>query len=262
MKVAKGETVYSHGTPPCSGIGLGWTVVEFDAALSEPVATNLFDDNDKANIESILIDLGETNFEQDGLRRIFSNPATIRSWRVGEAIAETYLQDHRDCYFPWPVGRDERKSGSSLQGADLVGLGRDEDGDCFAFGEVKTSQVAKFPPGVMYDLRKQMEDLRDREKIRDNLFMYLGHRAKTSDWRSRFQAAAVRYLKNSSDVQLYGFLIRDVPPDCRDLRSCVQKLSNNCPDGTGIELIALYLPEGRIEGIGKVVIEKRTGGKP
>ena len=242
-----------------------WDDEELDAALGGPVATVLFDDEGRASIESMLVDLKETDFEQDGLRRIPSDSDPFKNWQVGEAIAEVYLTDHRSCYFPWPVGRDKRKSGSSLPGADLVGLGKDEDGDCLAFGEVKTSYVAKYPPGVMYGpkgLKKQMKDLRDREKIRYNLFMYLGHRANTADWRSRFQAAAIRYLQNSSEFQQYGFLIRDVPPDCRDLRACVQKLSENCPDGTRIELIALYLPEGRIKGIGKAVVEKRTGGKP
>ena len=149
---------------PCAGIGLVWGDEELDAALSGPVATVLFDDEGKANIESILTDLVETDFEQDSLKRILSDPDAIEDWRVGEAIAETYLQDHRDCCFPWPDGRDERKSGSSLPGADLVGFGKDEEGDCLAFGEVKTSSEAGYPPSAMYGrtgLKKQLEDLRD-----------------------------------------------------------------------------------------------------
>ena len=147
--------------PPVRELGWSGTDEELDAALSGPVATVLFDDEGKANIESILTDLVETDFEQDGLRRILSVPDAIEDWRVGEAIAETYLQDHRDCCFPWPDGRDERKSGSSLPGADLVGFGRDEDGDCLAFGEVKTSSEAEYPPGAMYGrtgLKKQLEE--------------------------------------------------------------------------------------------------------
>ena len=263
MKVALGKTVYTHGISPCSGIGLVWDEKELDNALGGQVAAVLLDDEGKANIESILVDLAETDFEQDGLRRILSDPDTIENWRVGEAIAETYLQDHRNCYFPWPDGRDERKCGSSLPGADLVGFGKDEDGDCLAFGEVKTSSEAKYPPNLMYGrtgLKKQLEDLRDQELIRDDLLRYLGHRANVADWKAQFQAATRRYLRNTSDVQLYGLLIRDVPPNCRDLRVRVRKLSDNCPDGTRIELLAFYLPEGRIKGIGKIVVGKRTGG--
>ena len=146
MSVAVGRTVYRCGAAPCSGAGLVWGAGELDSALSGPVAMVLFDDEGKANIESILTDLVETDFEQDSLRRILSDPDAVEDWRVGEAIAETYLQVHRACCFPWPDGRDERKSGSSLPGADLVGFGKDGGGDCIAFGEVKTSSQANYPP--------------------------------------------------------------------------------------------------------------------
>ena len=262
MGIAEGETVYSHGSPPCSGVGLSWSDEELDAALSGRVAEVLFDDEGKADIEAILSPLPDTAFEQEGVNRILEDPEDIEDWRVGEAIAETYLTDHRDCYFPWPDGRDERKSGSSLPGADLVGFGNDSDGDCFAFGEVKTSSDANYPPGSMYGrtgLKQQLEDLRDSETIRDGLFIYLGHRAGTAPWKPRFEAASKRYLKNSSDVQLYGVLVRDVPPHADDLRVRVHDLAENCPESTDIELLALYLPEGRIDGIGKSTVTKRKG---
>lgn len=240
-----------------------WGAGELVSALTGPVAMVLFDDEGKANIESILTDLVETDFEQDSLRRILTDPAAVEDWRVGEAIAETYLQSHRACFFPWPDGRDERKSGSSLPGADLVGLGKDGDGDCIAFGEVKTSSQASYPPSVISGrkgLERQLEDLRDRKPLRDVLVKYLGHRATAAAWCSRYRAATRRYLKNSSDVQLYGVLIRDVPPDSRDLCIRLRNLAEDCPESTRIELLALYLPAGRINGIGRFMIERRTGG--
>ena len=262
MRVAEGETIYRHGKVPCSGVGLAWTADELDAAISGPVAETLFDAKGKADIEAILSSLVETDFEQEGLRRILTNPEDIEDWRVGEAIAETYLTDHRACYFPWPDGRDERKSGSSLPGADLVGFSVDDNGVCFAFGEVKTSNDPAYPPGVMYGrtgLKQQLEDLRDRKTIRDALLKYLGYRAITASWRPRFEAASIRYLKNASDVLLYGVLIRDVPPHEDDLRIRVQILADDCPDRTRIELLALYLPRDRIDGIGREAIVQRTG---
>lgn len=51
MKVALGKTVYAHGISPCSGIGLVWDDGELDAALRGPVATILFDDQGKADID-------------------------------------------------------------------------------------------------------------------------------------------------------------------------------------------------------------------
>ena len=169
MTVAHGEAVYSLGAPPCTGLGLRWSGEELDAALDGPVAAVLFDDEGKADIDEILRGVAETAFEQAGLRRVLADPVHIEDWRVGEAIAETWLTDHRDCHFPWPDGRDERKSGSSLPGADLVGLHADAQGDCLVFGEVKTSSDASHPPGAMYGrtgLKRQLEDLRNSTSIR------------------------------------------------------------------------------------------------
>ena len=147
MTVGTGEVVYSMGAPPCSGVGLRWSDDELNTAMDGQVAAVLLDDEGKAIIEDILAGLAETDFSQDGLRRVLEDPDEIEDWRVGEAIAETYLTDHRSCSFPWPDGRDERKRGSSLPGADLVGFGidDDDDGDCFAFGEVKTSSERSCP---------------------------------------------------------------------------------------------------------------------
>ena len=262
MTVASGEAVYCAGDPPSTGLGLEWSGEELDAALNGPVAAVLFDDEGRADIEEILRGIVDTAFEQDGLRRVPAEPERIEDWRVGEAIAETWLTDHRDCRFPWPEGRDERKRGSSLPGADLVGLHADAQGDCLAFGEVKTASEDRYPPGAMYGrtgLKQQLEDLRDSTSIRDDLFKYLGYRAKGAAWLQRFRRAGKRYLVNKSDVRLFGFLVRDVSPHKDDVRVRVESLGKGCPDGTRIELIALYLPVGRLEGIGDGAIAARAG---
>ncbi len=263
MTVALGEPVYAEGNSPCTGLGLKWSATELDAALKGPVVAVVFDYMGKADIEEILYGIIDTEFEQDGLRGVLADPERIEDWRVGEAIAETWLTDHRDCHFPWPDGRDERKRGSSLPGADLVGLHADAQGDCLAFGEVKTSSAATYPPGAMYGrtgLKRQLEDLRDSAVIRDDLFKYLGHRARGASWLERFRRAGKRYLANKSDVRIFGFLIRDVPPHRDDVRARVESLSENCPAGTRIELLALYLPTSRLDGIGNAVVASRAGG--
>lgn len=265
MKVAAESIAYEHGAAPCSGAGITWSSEELDAALAGPVAALVFDDAGKADIEGILSSLAETDFEQEELRRVLSDPDEIEDWRVGEGIAEAYLTEHRACFFPWPDGRDERKRGSSLPGADLVGIQTNGDGDVLAFGEVKTSTEAKYPPGAMHGrsgLKQQLEDLRDRERIRDDLLKYLCHRAKSASWRPRFEVASRRYLRNKSDIHLYGVLIRDVDPHEDDLRVRVAKLGNGCPQGTRIELLALYLPRGRIDGLGAGLVAQRAGGTP
>lgn len=228
------------------------------------MAEVLFDDAGTADIEAILGPLANTEFEYANLRQILGTAEVNEDWRVGEAIAEAYLSGHRGCYFPWPDGRDERKSGSSLPGADLVGFGNDEDGDCFAFGEVKTSSDVRCPPQAMYGrtgLKRQLEDLRDQISIRSTLVKYLAFRAISAPWCARFQSASKRYIKNNSDVQVFGVLVRDVAPSEADLRKRVADLGQNCPCGTKIELLAIYLPIGRIHGIAAATVSKRTGGK-
>ncbi len=255
--------MYRIGGFPCSGIGLRWSDDELNAAMDGRVAAVLFDDEGKADIEDILAGLAETEFELAGLRRVLQDPDRVEDWRVGEAIAEAYLTDHRSCNFPWPDGRDERKGGSSLPGADLVGFGIDRDGDRFAFGEVKTSREGRYPPGTMHGrtgLKRQLEDLRDSDAIRDDLVRYLAHRAGSASWRARFQRAVRRYLRNPSDVQLYGVLVRDVEPRKDDLRLRVDELGAGCPEGTCIELLALYLPQESLDSIGEEIVSRRAGG--
>ncbi len=252
------------GKAPCSGIGRQWSDHELNAAMDDRIATVLFDDEGNAYIEDILASLAETDFAHEGLRRVLEDPDKIEDWRVGEAIAETYLTDHRSCSFPWPDGRDERKSSSSLPGADLVGFGIDGGGDCLAFGEVKTSSEQSYPPGAMYGrkgLKKQLEDLCDQEAIRDGLVKYLGHRAGAAPWRARFERAAGRYLRNTSDIQLYGCLVRDVEPHQDDLRVRVDRLAAACPEGMRIEMLALYLPQESLDGIGEEMVLRRAGGE-
>jgi len=195
MTVSIGTQIYSIGNPPCVGAGLTWTSEDLDAAIGGPVAALIFDEAGRADIASLIAGIAETEFEQVGVARILESPEEFESWRVGEAIAETYLTDHRNCTFPWPDGWDERRGGSSLPGADLVGFHADQQGDCFAFGEVKTSAQAKHPPQAMFGrtgLKQQIEDLRDRVDIRDDLVRYLGHRAKGAAWRPRYRAAVNR----------------------------------------------------------------------
>lgn len=262
MTVSGGTITYELGKPPCSGVGLCWSDEELDAALDGRVSAVLFDEEGKAKIAEILAGSVETNFALEGLRRVLNHPDQVEDWRVGEAIAETYLADHRSCNFPWPDGRDERKRGSSLPGADLVGFGVDDNGACLAFGEVKTSSENKHPPGTMFGrtgLKQQLENLRDEESIRDDLVIYLGHRAGSAPWRECFEQAVSRYLQNSSDVQLYGFLVRDVNPHPDDLQIRVRSLGHACPEGTCIELLALYLPEESLDGIGEETISRRKG---
>ncbi len=261
--IAVGTECYSHGALPSTGTGRSWNEEELETAISGQVSALVFDEQGNADIQQLLAGVAETFFEQEQLAQALSAPEDVEDWRVGEAIAETYLSKHRGCLFPWPDGRDERKSGSSLPGADLVGVQQDEHGDRFVFGEVKTSGEARYPPGAVYGrtgLKQQLEDLRDSESIRNDLFRYLGHRAKNAAWQDRFKAASKRYLNNTSDVQLFGVLVRDVEPHVDDVRVRVDKLGNGCPAGTKVELLALYLPADAIGSLAAQALATQEGG--
>ncbi|MFT5327027.1 MAG: hypothetical protein ACI8P0_004913 [Planctomycetaceae bacterium] len=179
-------------------------------------------------------------------------PRQPQDWEVGEAYGEAFLTAQRKCHFPWSDRWDQRKDKSSLPGADLAGLQVTGDKSLpfrFAFGEVKTSTQATYPPGVMYGqkgLKRQLDDLRDRVSIRNTLVRYLMVRAIDSDWEHKWKSAAERYFKASTDIAVFGVLIRDVPPDRRDLSARAKGASRKQPTKMHLELLAIYLPPDSI----------------
>lgn len=263
MTVAVGRVEYTVGALPVIGCGSSWSSDELDAALAGSIAEVLFDDAGKADLAALLSGLSDTEFDQTAVRAVLSVSKAPENWRVGEALAESYLIYHRNCHFPWPDGRDERKSGSSLPGADLVGFQNDGASDRFAFGEVKTSSENQYPPGTMHGqtgLKQQLEDLRDNPTIRKVLVEYLGYRATNAPWKEQFRRAASRYLKDFSDVRIFGVMVRDVVPHQDDLRVRVNKLGNGCQASMAMELLAIYLPGGSITTLSEKVVRFRIGG--
>ncbi len=165
-------------------------------------------------------------------------------------------------HFPWLTNWDERKSGSSLLGADLVGFGKDDGGICFAFGEVKISRENKYPPRVVHGrtgLKRQLENLCDIEAVRKNLVLCLSHRVKNATWRAQFEYALKRCIFNTSDVLIYGVLVCDVDPKQCDLQMLVTDLSAECPKEMRIELLAPYLPKKYLDEIGHYLSLQRVG---
>jgi hypothetical protein len=256
-------TEYTLGSAPVTGEGLAVSDHSLDESLAGPVSAAVFDDEGHSAIEALLEGVADTEFAQDTLSALLGDAREPEAWRVGEALAETYLSIHQNCNFPWPDGRDERKRSSSLPGADLVGFQREGEQERFAFGEVKTSGEQSYPPGAVYGrhgLKQQLEDLKDCRTIRDDLVKYLGHRAVSATWRGRYQAAASVYLRDPSEVRIFGILVRDVAPHEDDLRARVSSLEKDCPPATAIGLFALYLPIGRIANLGRQVMQYQELG--
>lgn len=263
MSLPRGTQQYTLGSAPVIGNGISWDETELGIAISNHVTDLVFDVQGNQAIATLLESIPSTNFSSDIISQILNNNSRPpEDWRVGEAIAEAYLMNHRGCLFPWPDSRDERRSGSSLPGADLVGFWINGGEILFAFGEVKTSTQAQYPPRVLLGrsgLQRQLEELRDIQTLRHDLFIYLAHRAANASWHSHFIAASQQYLNNSSNVRIFGLLVRDVEPNQNDLTNRVVNLRQNCPEGMVIELISVYLPEGSISSLPARVVANRNG---
>ena len=122
MKFAQGSECYRADCPPVVAYGRTYSDDDLSTALDGPVATIILDDAGNDAAEDLLLGISETGFQQDSVRRILSHEREPEDWRVGEAVAECYLRDHRSCSFPWPAGRDQKNPDSSPAGADLVGF--------------------------------------------------------------------------------------------------------------------------------------------
>ncbi len=260
-RVAAGVIAYTLGKEPCTGTGITWASSELDEALTGSVRSILLDDSGSALIEEALMSLGATDFVAERVSERVKKG--FKNWRVGEVIAEAYLKDWRGCNFPWPMSRDERRFGASLPGADLVGFAMEGGRYRLVFAEVKTSSDTRYPPGVVHGrsgLRQQIENLRNDVNLRDGLVQYMLLRSRNTDWACLFIQAVERYLSAKSDVRLYGVLVRDLPPDERDLRGIVLELASDCPEGMDIAFLGIYLPGGRINDLGKDVLARMKGG--
>lgn len=266
MAIVSGAELYNADVAPVSARGVSLTDAELEDALSGSVSQILWDDPGLADLEAILTSVVTTDFSDKSVKRILSSPPALENWRVGEALAEAFLVEHRHCEFPWPSGRDLKNPTASPAGTDLVGFQKTGGGTSdhrFAFGEVKTSEQEAWPPSVMegrHGLKRQLEDLRDSTPVKDSLAKYLGHHANGTAWLPRYQSAAARYLANPADVSLFGVMVRDVEPRSEDLASRAVALASDCSSQISIELRAIYLPKKSINTLAQRVAKVREGG--
>ena len=225
--------------------GVLLTEDELVQALRSRICSIVWDDTGRADLGNLLASIATTSFQTEGIRRLLSRTTDPEDWRVGEALAEAFLVDHRKCTFPWPSGRDLKNPTASPTGTDLVGFQHSDEQTAFcrfAFGEVKTSGQEQWPPSVWsgrHGLLNQIEQLRDSREVKDDLLFYLGHHAPATPWEVHYKTAASRYLTDPADISLFGVLIRDVEHKAKDLASRAGILSANCPSATSIELRAV-----------------------
>lgn len=210
--------------------------------MSSRVKNRLFDvEGQNEQVDSIV----STGFAEQRIKDIFAQDFTPESWRVGETLAECFLEDNSDIRFPWNGVRDQKVDSASLPGADLIGFKGTDGNVRFLFGEVKTSNDTNQPPNVMYGrsgMTKQLEELKTDSKRRDSLVKWFSWRAKGSNWEVDYTTALKLYCSSDECVFLQGVLVRDTSPVINDLKSRGVSLSTGKPAQMGISLSGIYCP--------------------
>lgn len=248
--------IYNVDRAPVIVRGVKYTEEQLDEAINGPVKDLLLDKAGTSELEDMLSGLASTEFDQKQISQLLQVELKPKSWLVGEALAEAYVSDNDNCFFPWPASRDLKNPKANPAGADLAGFQETNDKVNpfrFAFGEVKTSSDKNHPPNVMHGqggLENQLKKLRDAYPTKKGIIRYLGHHATHTSWQNMFKSATKRFLSSKhTDIAIFGVLVRDVPSDTSDLSRCAGSLAHNCPVSTNVNLYALYLPASAISSL-------------
>lgn len=219
---------------------------EFNAYLSGPTHNRLFDEEQLSQYETDLSGLATTEMASDTITKLLASEPSREPWEVGEALAETLLEEQHGVKFPWNTERDKRTPKASLPGADIVGLMADGEGALLVLGEVKTSSDANTPPQVMNGkggMIHQLDNLATDISRHNCLLKWLHPRCKNTDLWPLYEKAAKRYLASGGrTIKLVGMLMRDTVPNELDLRNRANHLSSKVSFPTKVELEAWYFP--------------------
>ena len=220
---------------------------DLSAFLQTEMATRLHDIPGRDEFQQHLQGLALTGMGSASLAAVLNaQSCEERDWAAGEALAEAWLIRCHQVQFPWNMERDKRNAKGSLPGADMVGFLPCEAGFRLMIGEVKTSGEDQNPPQVMSGrggLIHQIDELGNNlEKIGQLLF-WLHARVKNTAYQTAYDDAAKLYFNSGNKcVALFGILIRDTSPNCKDLENRAKTLDAKLAQPTRCELIALHLP--------------------
>ena len=219
----------------------------FNSFMSNEVSSRLCDEEGKAEFETYLRDLANTEFARDSLEEILAAKISEEpSWAAGEAIAEAFLRREYRIKWPWNTKRDRRHPNASLPGADLVGFIVEGRTTRLVLGEVKSSTHTRTPPSVMSGrsgLIHQIDNLANDLSLVGQLLMWLLPRCKETIYETSFKAAVKLFLESGNKaLALFGVLIRDTQPNELDLRTRGRTMAGKLQCPTTCCLIAIYLP--------------------
>ncbi len=218
--------------------------------LSERIHQRYFDTEGSEELTNEFSDIETTDFEIEELRKIFEIDIPIDDWRIGEVLAECFLEDYKEAKFYYNHIRDAKNPRSSLTGTDLVGFVNTNNQTIFLFGEVKSSHQQVSPPSVIYGdtgLISQLNDLKGNSKVRGELIRWLGLKVfqlpDSHPFKIDFKKALyIYYNSENKRIKIVGVLIRDTEPNEDDLKRVFDDLKYDLDSDTLIELLALYLP--------------------
>ena len=239
---------YSHQDDQNSYEGILFDDAHAEQYLSTRVSEKFYDQEVTRNLAEQL-DVSESGFNGDFIRDIVQTNPDYTDWKIGECIAECFLEDDKQARFYHHFGRDLKNQKASQSGADLVGIVNLDGEAVFLFGEVKTSGSAESPPGVMHGesgMMRQLGNIRDSRTLRFDLINWLAFKClynNTKEAKKDF-ITALKVYKTSQNmkVALVGILIRDTAPNEDDLRLGYERFSGETTPEMSLGLSALYLP--------------------
>ena len=259
------ETIYEKTNKWTSFHGVALLKDGFGEYLSSRVRKRFYDVEGSDSLFEEFKNIASTGFEEQLLIDIFSASPPIEDWKIGEALAECYLEDFERVRFYYPPSRDLRNPKANLQGADLVGfIDIDEKTTIFLFGEVKTSGDESSPPQVMYGrsgMIDQLRDIKNNPDLRKSLIKWLGFKVEplnnSDPFKIDYTKALKIYIRKEVTYKyfLFGVLIRDTEPKDTDLKSRYEYLKNDISIEVKLKLVALYIPIS-IKDMKKYIIDR------
>ncbi len=257
MAIPKGKNEYTINSNRIVAFGISHTDAEMEVSLCTDVYDKLYDVKESNELANSLQDTGFDKIVN--MQNIF--PQEEREcWEIGEAYAQAYAESNLSAFIPWGITRDIKRPGSSLPGADIVGLYQYNNSAYFLFGEIKTSSDKNCPPGVMYGehgLKHQLEDLCQKKDITNQLVKYLAHRLKGHEAWPQYVEAFKQYLSSGEQaVHVLGVLVRDITPSDDDLKTRSKALEKFVVGGRTIELVGIYVPADEIKRFPQIIREE------
>ena len=218
--------------------------------LKTKVKARYYDLKGTQSLVNYASSIDETGFAKETLEEIFSSQPKLKNWKIGECIAECYLEDEHSTRFHYESSRDAKNSEGNLHGPDIVGFSEIENETVFVFGETKTSSDANSPPSVMlgsHGMGGQLENIKKDDNVKDSQIKWLAFKAydKPSKdlFKQDFNNAFKTYMRSGKKrLKLVGILIRDTNPNSNDLKSVFEKLIQGMHLKMSLTLSAIYLP--------------------